>query len=447
MLTGNELADVTHGKSGTTKEWLAKAADCIPRGVAIVNEVFAAEAKGAVIQDLDGNIYLDCFAGVGVLNGGHRPQPVVDAIKAQADKYLHTFFHQMPHQPYVALAEKVVKLAPGDFKKKAAFFNSGSECVENAVKIARIATKRDAVICFGCAYHGRTMLTASLTYKLKPYKVGFGPSAPGIHRAATAYCYRCPWNSTYPGCGMHCLEQFKPFFKGEVDPAEVAAMVIEPVHGEGGIVVPPKEFLPGLKAICAEHGILFVADEVQTGFYRSGKPFAVSQSGVVPDLLACAKSIAAGMPLSGVVGRAEIMDAPAPGQLGGTFSGNPVSCAAGVAALDYYETQDLGGRAEKINQYVMGRLRAMQAKLPALGDIRALGAMIGVEFVKDPRTKEPYPEAVKRITRECFDRGLIVLGAGVFDNVIRMLMPLVITDDQMAQAMDIFEASCTRVLS
>ena len=446
MLTGNELPDVSHGRGSATQEWLARAAEFVPRGVAVVNGVFAAEAKGAVVKDLDGNIYIDCFAGVGVLNGGHCPQPVVEAIQAQAALYLHTFFHQVPHRPYVALSEKLVKLAPGDFPKKAAFFNSGSEAIENAVKIARIATGRLAVICFTSAYHGRTQLTASLTCKVKPYKAGFGPTAPGTHRAATAYCYRCPWQSTHPGCGMHCLEQFKGFFKSEVEPTDVAAMVIEPVHGEGGIVVPPREFLPGLQAICREHGITFVADEVQTGFYRTGKPFAVSNSDVAPDLIACAKSIAAGLPLSAVVGKAEIMDAPAPGELGGTYSGNPVACAAGVAALDFYAAQDLGARAMDINRVVMGRLEALQARLPGIGNMRALGAMIGVEFVKDPRSKEPDPDSVKRITRECFDRGLIVLAAGLFDNVIRLLMPLVITEAQLAQAMDIFEGACTKVL-
>jgi 4-aminobutyrate aminotransferase/(S)-3-amino-2-methylpropionate transaminase len=446
MLTGNELANVSHPQGEETRAWLAKAREFVPRGVSIVNEIFAAEAKGAVVRDLDGNTYIDCYAGVGVLNGGHCPQPVVEAAQAQTGKFLHTFFHQAPHIPYVALSEKVAQLAPGNFAKKTAFFNSGSEAVENAVKIARLATKRAAVICFGNAYHGRTQLTASLTCKVKPYKAGFGQSAPGIHRAPTAYCYRCPWHSTYPGCGMHCLEQFKGFFKGEVAPADVAAMVIEPVHGEGGIVVPPKEFLPGLQAICREHDIAFVCDEVQTGFYRSGEPFASACSGVAPDLIAFAKSVAAGLPLSGVVGKAEVMDGPNPGNLGGTFSGNPVACAAGVAALDFYQAQDLGGRARRINAYVMGRLLGMQQRMPKIGDVRGLGAMIGVEFVKDPATKEPFPEAVKQITKACFKKGIIILEAGIFDNVIRFLMPLVITDAQMAQAMDIFEAACAEAL-
>lgn len=446
MLNGNELANVFRPAGSVTREWHAKAAEFIPRGVSIVNEVFVAEAKGAVVKDLDGNIYIDFFAGVGVLNAGHCPQPVVDAIKHQADQYLHTFFHQVPHRPYVELSEKLSNLAPGTFKKKAAFFNSGSEAVENAVKIARLATKRTGVVSFTSSFHGRTQLTSSLTHKVKPYKFGCGPFAPGVYRAASAYCYRCPWQSTYPGCGMHCLEQFKPFFKGELDPSEVAAMIIEPVQGEGGIIVQPRAFLAGLKAMCEEHGILFIADEVQSGFYRTGKPFAIEHSEVAPDLMCCAKSIAAGMPLSAVVGRAEVMDGPERGQLGGTFSGNPLACAAGIATLDFYQTQDLGNRAMAISEYVLGRLRAMQEKHPGIGDIRALGAMIGIEFVQDPVGKAPDSESVKRITRECFNHGLIVLGAGIFDNVIRLLMPLVITDAQLAQAMDILEASCASVL-
>jgi 4-aminobutyrate aminotransferase / (S)-3-amino-2-methylpropionate transaminase / 5-aminovalerate transaminase len=446
MLTGIELADVTHERGEATKAWTAKAREYIPQGVSIVNEIFASEAKGAVIQDLDGNIYLDFYAGVGVLNAGHCPQPVVDAIKTQADKFLHTFFHQVPHTPYVELSEKLSNLAPGSFRKKAAFFNSGSEAVENAVKIARRFTKRAAVISFEFSFHGRTLLTMSLTSKVKPYRHGCGPFAPEIYKVPSAYCYRCPWNAKHPGCGMHCLEQFDRFFKSEVDASEVAAILIEPVQGEGGFIVPPKEFLPGLQAICAENGIVFIADEIQSGFYRTGKPFAVNHYGVEPDLMCCAKSIAAGMPLSAVVGKAEIMDGTDPGQLGGTFSGNPVACAAGCATLDYFQAQDLGAKAERINRTVLARLDKLQGKHAGIGDVRALGAMIGVEFVKDRASKKPDPEAVNRIVKECFKRGLIVLSAGVYGNVIRMLMPLVITDDQLTQAMDIFEDACAVVL-
>ena len=446
MLTGNEPAEVKFPQGPATREWHARAAEFVPRGVSVVNPVVAAEARGAVVRDLDGNTYLDFFAGVGVLNAGHCPEPVVAAIKAQADKFLHTFFHQLPHQPYIELSEKLSRLAPGDFPKKAAFCNSGSEAVENAIKIARLATRRSAVISFTCAFHGRTQLTTSLTHKIMPYKRNMGPFAPGVHRAGTAYCYRCPWHSSYPGCGMHCLEQFDPFFKGEVHPEEVAAMIIEPVHGEGGIVVPPKEFLTGLKAICERHGIAFVTDEIQTGFYRTGKPFAIEHAGIAPDLVCCAKSIAAGLPLGAVVGRAELMDGPERGQLGGTFSGNPVACAAAVATLDYFKDQDLGARAEAIGRTAVDRLLKLQQRLPRIGDVRALGAMIGVEFVKDPGTREPDPESVKRITRACFDRGLIVLAAGIHDNVIRLLMPLAVTDAQLAQGLDIFSECCTLVL-
>ncbi|HWQ10866.1 MAG TPA: 4-aminobutyrate--2-oxoglutarate transaminase [Holophaga sp.] len=447
MLTGQELAEVKNERSQATKEWIAKAKEYVPRGVSIVNEVIAEEAKGAVIRDIDGNTYLDFYAGVGVINGGHCPKEVVDAIQAQAGKFLHTFFHQFPHRPYIELSEKLSQLAPGSGPKKAAFFNSGSEAVENVVKIARRYTGRTPIIAFDGSFHGRTLLTMSLTSKVKPYRYKCGPFAPEVYKLGSAYCYRCPWNSSHPGCGMHCLEQFKPFFKSEVDAGEVAAMIIEPVQGEGGFVVQPKEFLQGLKAICQEHGIVFAVDEVQSGFYRTGTPFAVSQAGVEPDLMSCAKSIAAGMPLGAVVGKAEIMDGPDSGQLGGTYSGNPVACAAANAALDYYRTQDLGARARWIHDVVMRKLHDMQERYPAIGDVRGLGAMIGIEFVKDRSTKEPDRASVDRITAECFKRGLIVLSAGTFGNVIRMLMPLVITPEQLDQALAIFDASCAVVLT
>ncbi|ATW27255.1 4-aminobutyrate--2-oxoglutarate transaminase [Candidatus Formimonas warabiya] len=446
MLTGKELAKVSQEQGEKTKELLGKVKENLSRGLSVGNEVFAAEAKGAVIQDLDGNTYIDFFAGVGVLNAGHRPEPVVEAIKDQADKYLHTFFHQVMHGPYVEFSEKLLDLVPINGPKKAALFNSGAEAVENAVKTARFYTKRQAVICFESAFHGRTLLTMTLTSKVKPYKYGFGPFAPEIYKVPSAYCYRCPWNSAYPGCGMHCLEQFHHFFKAEVDAADVAAMIIEPVQGEGGFIVPPKEFLPGLKNICQENGIVFIADEIQTGFCRTGKMFAVENYGVEPDLITCAKSMAAGMPVSAVVGKAEIMDAPDPGQLGGTYCGNPVACAAGIATLDYLKAANLNDRASAISKYTLGRLGAMQEKYPEIGDVRALGAMIALEFVKDRGTKEPDKDAVGKIVKECFKRGLIIISAGVLGNVIRMLMPLVITDEQLTQALDILEESCAVVL-
>lgn len=446
MLTGKELAKVSHEQGPKTKELLEKVKGNLSKGLSIGNEVFAAEAKGAVIKDLDGNTYIDFFAGVGVLNAGHCPEPVVAAIKEQADKYLHTFFHQVMHAPYVEFGEKLVELAPIQGEKKAALFNSGAEAVENAVKTARYYTKRQAVICFESAFHGRTLLTMTLTSKVKPYKFGFGPFAPEIYKVPSAYCYRCPWNAKHPECGMHCLEQFDYFFKGEVDAGEVAAMIIEPVQGEGGFIVPPKEFLPGLEEICRKNGIVFIADEIQTGFGRTGKTFAVENYGVKPDMITCAKSMAAGMPVSAVIGKADIMDAPDPGQLGGTYCGNPVACAAGIATLNYLKAVNINERAEQINQYTLNRLQAMQDRFPAIGDVRALGAMIALEFVKDRETKEPDKDAVGKIVKECFKRGLIIISAGVLGNVIRMLMPLVITDEQLTQALDILEESCQVVL-
>jgi len=446
MLTGKELAEVSYEQGAQTRELLAEVKENLSRGLSIGNEIFAAEAKGAVIKDLDGNTYIDFYAGVGVLNAGHCPEPVVEAIKDQTDKYLHTFFHQVMHAPYVEFSKKLVELAPIKGSKKAALFNSGAEAVENAVKTARFYTKRPAVICFESAFHGRTLLTMTLTSKVKPYKYGFGPFAPEVYKVPSAYCYRCPWNAKYPGCGMHCLEQFDQFFKAELDASEVAAIIIEPVQGEGGFIVPPKEFLPGLKEICERNGIIFIADEIQTGFGRTGKTFAVENYGVEPDVITCAKSMAAGMPVSAVIGRGEIMDAPDPGQLGGTYCGNPVACAAGIATLDYLKKANLNERANQINKYTLGRLGMMQDKYPAIGDVRALGAMIALEFVKDRETKEPDKDAVGKIVKECFKRGLIIISAGVLGNVIRMLMPLVITDEQLAQALDILEESCQAVL-
>jgi 4-aminobutyrate aminotransferase/(S)-3-amino-2-methylpropionate transaminase len=315
------------------------------------------------------------------------------------------------------------------------FVNSGAEAVENAAKIARAYTKKPGLIAFEAGFHGRTLLTMTLTSKVKPYKFGFGPFAPEVYKIPSAYCYRCVYNCTYPQCEMYCVEQCKRFFVSEVDPANIAAMIIEPVQGEGGFVVPPPEFLPGLKRICEENGIVFVADEIQSGFARTGKMFAVENYGVEPDLIVMAKSIASGIPLSAVVGKAEIMDGPEPAHIGGTYGGNPVACAAGLATIEYIENQKLTERAATIGQIAVDRLKEMQEEYPQIGDIRSLGAMIGIEFVEDRATKEPAKQDAGSIIKECFNRGLLVLGAGIFGNVIRMLMPLVTTDEQLNQAM------------
>jgi 4-aminobutyrate aminotransferase/(S)-3-amino-2-methylpropionate transaminase len=437
MVDGREMPKAGAPQSARTRELLEKRERFVARGVASQAPIFVERARGAVVEDLDGNRYLDLYAGIGVINAGHCPPPVVEAIREQSERLLHSCFMVSMYEPYVALAERLVALAPGDGPKKAMFVNSGAEAVENAVKIARASTGRPGVIAFEAGYHGRTLLTMTLTSKVKPYKHQFGPFAPEVYKVPSAYCYRCAFRSTYPTCGMHCLEHIERFFVAEADPSSIAAMVIEPVQGEGGFIVPPPEFLPGLKSICEKHDIVFVADEVQTGFGRTGAMFAVERFQVVPDLMAVAKSIAAGLPLAGVVGDAEIMDAPTAGRLGGTFGGNPVACAAALATLASMEQDALCARAERIGEMFTRKMRSLQERLPGIGDVRSLGAMVAVELVTDRRTKAPDKDAVTAIVRECRARGLLVLGAGIYGNVLRFLPPLVITDAQLDEALSI----------
>ena len=410
----------------------------VARGISSLAPIFIDKANGAIVSDIDGHKYIDFYGGIGVINAGHCPQPVVTAIKNQAEKLLHSCFMVGMYAPYVELAEKLCLITPGDHAKKAMFVNSGAEAVENAVKIARAYTKRPSVIAFEGGFHGRTLLTMTLTSKVKPYKHEFGPFAPEVYKAPAASCYRCMYRSTYPGCGMACLEHFERFFTSEVDPESVAAMVIEPVQGEGGFIVPPKEFLPGLKKICENYGIVFIADEVQSGFARTGKLFACEHYGVVPDLMTMAKGIASGMPLSAVVGKAEIMDAPTAGRIGGTYGGNPVACAAALATIELMEREELPQRALKIGKTIVTKLQKLQQRFPQIGDVRGLGAMVAVELVKDPESKTPFKEAVQVIIEECFKRGLLVMGAGIYGNVLRFLPPLVISDEELDQGLTIF---------
>jgi len=432
MLTGTELTNIGAAPGVETKNLAAKREKYVSRAISNLAPIFIDEAKGAVVRDTDGNVYIDCYGGIGVLNGGHCPDGVVAAVKEQTEKLLHSCFSVSMYDSYVNLAKKLSEIAPGSGAKKAVLFNSGAEAVENAVKIAKAHTGKSGLIAFSGGYHGRTLLTLSLTSKVKPYKAGFGPFASEVYKAPFAYCYRCPFKSTYPECGMHCLEHFERFFTSEVDPGNVAAMIIEPVQGEGGFVVPPKEFLPGLKAICEKHDIVFIAD-------------ASDNFGVVPDLMTVAKSIAAGLPVSAVVGQAEIMDAPAPGQLGSTYGGNPVACAAALAAIEQLEKDALAERAEVVGKKITATMTELQRRFPQLGDIRSLGAMVAVEFVHDPWTKQPNKDAVTAIIKGCFTRGLLVISSGLFGNVIRFLPPLVMTDAQLDQAMFIFSETVAEV--
>jgi len=426
------------------QELLNRKNNLVARGISNSTGIFVKEAKGATIVDVEGREYIDFYAGIGTLNAGHCPPPVVEAIRNQAEKLLHTCFMVTMYEPYLDLAEKLISISPGSYDKRAMFVNSGAECVENAVKIARAYTKRTGVISFECAFHGRTLMTMTLTSKVKPYKFGFGPYAPEVYKIPSAYCYRCYYHSTYPGCGMHCLEQLDRTFAAEVAPENIAAMIIEPVQGEGGFIVPPKEFLPGLQEICRKHGIVFIADEVQTGFGRTGKMFASENWGLEPDLMTVAKSIASGMPLSGVVGRAEIMNAPEPGHIGGTYGGNPVSCAAALATIDYMAKENLVERANRIGEKTRARMLAMKDKYPVIGDVRGLGAMNAIELVKNRETKEPAKDEAAAVSKYCVENGVIVIGAGIFSNVIRTLIPLAVTDEQLDRGLDVLEQAVAK---
>ncbi len=426
-----------------SRELLARRQEFVARGVASTMSVFAAKADGAIIEDVDGNRYIDFAGGIGVMNIGHARPEVTQAIIEQAAKFTHTCFSVMMYEPYVALAERIVKLAPGDFPKKALFFNSGAEAVENAVKIARYATGRPAIITFDYGFHGRTLMAMTMTSKVKPYKHGFGPFAPEVYHAPFPYDYRM--NMSPQMAAEYCIAELEYMFTGEVAPDQVAAVVIEPVQGEGGFVVAPPGFLRALKALCEKYGILFVADEIQTGFGRTGKMFAVEHDGVAPDLMIIAKSMGAGMPISGVVGRAEIMDAPPPGTLGGTYSGNPVACAAALAVLDLYEQEDLAARSREIGRIVTERFLKLQEQFAFVGDVRGLGGMVAMELVKDRTTKEPDAHAASDILAAAHHRGLVLIKAGMYDNVVRVLVPLCVTDEQLQQGLDILEAACATV--
>jgi len=424
-----------------SKKLLELKKNYVPRGIYNVFPIFVQEAKGAVVTDVDGNQFIDFAGGVGAINVGHRPDDVVEAVGEQMERFIHTCFHVAMYEPYVKLAEKLADLTPGDFPKKTMFANSGAEAVENAVKIARKYTKRAGVIALECAFHGRTLMALTLTSKAKPYKHGFGSYVPDVYKIPSAYCYRCYFGLDYPTCEMRCVKSLERFFVVECAPENVAALIAEPVQGEGGFIVPPPEFLPGLKEICEQYGVLFIADEVQTGFGRTGKMFACEHVNLVPDIITMAKSLAAGFPLSAVTGRAEVMDAPDVGEIGGTFGGNPLSCVAALQVIAKMQTEELPARAARIGAVMLEELKALQERYPVIGDVRGLGAMVAVELVKNRQTKEPAKEVTSQLVVECYRRGLIVISAGVYSNVLRFLAPLVITDEELKQALSVLGAA------
>jgi 4-aminobutyrate aminotransferase/(S)-3-amino-2-methylpropionate transaminase len=419
----------------------------VPRGPYHATPIFAARAEGAVIEDVDGNKFLDFAGGIGCLNTGHRPAQVETAIRQQLEKYLHLCFSVTPYEGYIAVAEKLNALAPGKFAKKTLLVNSGAEAVENAVKIARAYTRRPAIIAFNDAFHGRTMMTLSLTSKTHPYKAGFEPFPGNVYRLPYAYCYRCSYGLTYPSCKLACATALEDAFKRVVSAESVAAVIVEPVLGEGGFIAPPKEYYSVLQEICRKHGILFIADEVQSGIGRTGKFFAIEHYGAEPDIITSAKSLGGGLPLAAVTGRAEIMDAAEVGGLGGTFGGNPAACSAALAALEIIEKDGLLARSSAIGKKFEERGKKWEKQFQVVGEVRGLGAMCAIELVKNPATREPGVSETKKLAQYCYEHGLITITAGTYGNVMRILVPLIVSDAQFSEGLDVLEAGLAHVCS
>ena len=407
--------------------------------LSLVFPIAVQEGRGALLTDVDGNTFIDFTGGVGCLNVGHSHPKVVEAAQEQLARFAHTDFTIVPYEPYIALAERLIELSPFTGRAKAAFFNAGTEAVENSIKFARAYTGRPAIVAFEGGFHGRTLLSLSLTSKTHPYKAGLGPFAPEV--------YRVPFPNDYRGpSAAEALAALDRAFVTLVAPEQIAAIVVEPVQGEGGFVVAPEEFMRGLRRICDEHGIVLVVDEVQTGFGRTGKMFAIEHYGIEPDLMTLAKSIAAGLPLSGVIGKAEIMDAPGDSAIGGTYVGNPVAQAAAHAVLDIFEDEGLVARAAELGERLRTRMESWQERFPQVGDVRGLGAMLAIELVGDRRSKEPAPDLASAVIDEAFQRGVLFLKSGIYGNCIRVLVPLVISDSQADEALTVWEESLEAVL-
>lgn len=419
----------------------------VARGPFHTTPIFVARAKGAMLEDVDGNQLIDFAAGIGVANTGHCPDALTRAVKEQSDRFVHLSFNVTPYENYIRLAEKLNHAAPGEFPKKTFLANSGAEAVENAIKIARSFTGRQAVICFDHAFHGRTYMAMSLTSKAKPYKYGFAPFNPEVYRAPFPYTYRWPTGSDSALVSRECFEQFEDLVNTRVGATQVAAVILEPILGEGGFITAPREFLIRLREFCTKNGIVLIADEIQTGFGRTGTLFASQQLGLVPDLITSAKGLGGGMPISAVTGRAEIMDAPAEGGIGGTFGGNPLSCAAALSVFEMMEKGKVLERSKSLGETLQSRLHEWAEKYPLIGEVRGLGPMQALELVKNKQTKEPHPEAAKKIVRLCYERGVIVMTAGSSGNVVRLLMPLVITPEELNEGLAVLERAIQEVSS
>jgi 4-aminobutyrate aminotransferase / (S)-3-amino-2-methylpropionate transaminase / 5-aminovalerate transaminase len=431
---------------------LERRAGSVPRGVPAVTSVAVVEAEGALITDADGNRLIDFAGGIGVMNAGHGHPKVLQAARAQLERFAHVCFPVSTYEPYVALAERLNQITPGDHPKRTLLVNSGAEAVENAIKVARHWSSRPAVVCFEHAFHGRTNLAMALTSKVSPYKRGFGPFAPEVYRIPFPYCYRCSERGRHPAGepGSCCLAdraRLERLFAAVVDPDSVAAIIVELELGEGGFVPAPQEYVRALAAFARDHGILLIVDEIQTGFGRTGRLFASEHYGLIPDLIVTAKSLGGGFPLAAVTGRAEVMDAPQVGGLGGTYGGNPVACAAALAVLDVMETEAIPSRAARMGERIRSRCCEWAIRYECIGDIRGLGAMIGVELVKDRQSREPAKELTQALLGAALKRGLILLSAGTYGNVVRVLAPLTTPDEILDEGLDVMEQSLQAVVS
>jgi 4-aminobutyrate aminotransferase/(S)-3-amino-2-methylpropionate transaminase len=427
-------------------EWFERRRDAVALGVAAMHPIVTARASGAIVEDVDGNRLIDFATGIAVLNVGHTAPEVVEAIQKQAELDTHTCFHVTANEPYIELAERLNALTPGTFPKKTMFANSGAEAVENAVKIARRATGRQAIVTFDHAFHGRTLLAMSLTAKVMPYKQGMGPFAPEIYRLPFAYPYRCPTGGTPENCAESCLAYALDEMHKHVGEENIAAVILEPIQGEGGFIVPAPGFVKGIAGFCEDNGIVLIADEIQSGMGRAGRWYAIEDEDVVPDLVTTAKSMGGGLPISAVTGRADIMDAVHAGGLGGTYGGNPVAAAAALAVLDKIENEDLLARSRAIGETILARFRAFEERFDSVGDVRGRGAMRAIELVEDRATKEPLgADAMNGIARRCLEQGVIVLTAGTYGNVVRLLPPLTIDDALLEDGLEVLEASLAAV--
>jgi 4-aminobutyrate aminotransferase/(S)-3-amino-2-methylpropionate transaminase len=422
-----------------SKQVLERADRYVASAFKVLAPVIIDHGEGALVTDIDGNTYIDFTGGIGTLNVGHRHPQVTAALHEQIDRFLHTDFTVIPYESLVELAEKLGRKVPVEQPVKCAFFNSGAEAVENAVKIAKAYSGKSAMIAFEGAFHGRTLMAMSLTSKSRPYKQGFGPFAPEVYRVPYAYCYRCPLKSSYPECGTGCADLLQRAFDLFIPAEETAAVIIEAIQGEGGFVVPPVEYMARIAEICRKNGVLLIADEIQTGFGRTGRMFAVEHSNVKADLVTMAKSIAAGIPLSAVAGRAEVMDGPGDSRIGGTYVGNPVGCVAALQVLDIIEKENLPEKAERLGARMQARLNQMKEKHPLIGDVRGRGLMVAIELVKDRKTKEPAAREASAVLMRSMQSGVIPLKCGLYGNVVRMLASLVITDDQADEGLDLLE--------